>query len=194
MRLGIVRVMRSRSSSSRTSPQQGIRHGNIREFYETDGDEGSISRKFGSNGRVFTLSATGWSAVVEEIRIRFDSGAELLLFEMGQYYGTSLALEIMKYEIDYTKAVNGLLQSASYSGWGKISVKGDLPNGKDISVTVVDCISCHEPNMRKSSCTFLRGMIDGVAETLYGQPFKIRETRCMASENDCCEFMLEDNP
>ena len=186
--------MISRPSSSRTGPERGTRDGNICEFYEIDGDQGSISGKFGSNRRVFTLSATGWNAVVEKIRVRFDSGAETLLLEMGQYYGTSLALEIMKYGIDYTKAINDLLQTASYSGWGKFSVKGDLPNGKDISVIVSDCVFCHEPNMRKSSCNFLRGIIAGMAETLYGQPFKVSETRCMASGNDCCEFLLEDDP
>lgn len=163
-------------------------------FYSIDPSSGKMTTRIGGADRVFMLSATGWSLLVKKIHSSFDSGGDVILFEMGQYYGSSMALGIKKQGADYEKTIHELVQRAAFSGWGKVSVSGNLPSGRRLSLRLDNCVFCVDRKSGKPSCNFFRGMLSGIAQVLYERSFKVIEDQCMASGSQFCRFVLEEDP
>jgi predicted hydrocarbon binding protein len=144
--------------------------------------------------RVFVLSSKGWAVLLRRIRSSFDSGADVILFEMGQHYGGSVALGLKNEDADYEQSIRRLIKRVSFSGWGKVSVSGNLPSGKNLSLRLDNCVFCDGRKSSKPSCHFFRGILSGIAQALYGRSFKVVEEQCTASGNQCCTFVLEEDP
>lgn len=164
-------------------------------FYSIDPSSGKIkTSQIGGADRVFMFSATGWSLLVKKIHSSFGSGGDVILFEMGQYYGSSIALGIKKQGADYEGTIHELIQRTAFSGWGKVSVSGDLPRGKHLSLRLDNCVFCVGRKSAIPSCNFFRGMLSAIAQVLYGRSFKVNEEQCMASGSQFCRFALEEDP
>ncbi len=193
MRITPFMTSRQNSIQYNAFPDTGERAG-FDNFYSIDRSTGKLTARVGGTDRVFMLSAKGWSLLAKKIHSSFDSGGDVIFFEMGQHYGSSIALGIKKEGDDYEGTIHKLIQSAAFSGWGKVSISGNLPSGTHLSLRLDNCVFCVDRKSSKPSCNFFRGMLSGIAQILYVRSFKVIEEQCMASGNQCCRFVLEEDP
>src|SRR5487761_341457 len=192
MRITYFMSTRTNASKYAVFPNLDERAG-FENFYGIDSSTGKITMRQGTD-RVFVFSAKGWSVLVRRICSSFDSGADVIFFEMGQHYGSSIALGVKNEGADYERSIRQLIQRAIFSGWGKVSVSGNLPSGKNLALRLDSCVFCDGRKSSKPSCNFFRGILSGIAQTLYGRSFKVIEEQCIASGNQCCKFVLEEDP
>lgn len=168
----------------------------LEDFYVVEYEEGTIRRRRKeSNERMFLLSSKAWSFVVKKIHESFNAGGNDILFEMGQYYGFSLAQEIKKYKLPYEEAIRILAERAAVSGWGMIYVTGDLHSGNDLRARVEKCVFCSERigRVSKPGCHFFRGIISGMAQVLYNRSYRCIEIGCCATGGKYCEYVLKED-
>jgi predicted hydrocarbon binding protein len=159
---------------------------NTREFYEIDEKEGIIVNKRLGN-RAFVLGLEPWTSLVQELFDKFGSGAEVILFDVGRSYGLSASEQEKKTDTNRELAPNFLARQATTAGWGKIMISRD--SDKSLTVKVQRCVFCagiKNSKERNIPCFFLRGVISGFAEVLYG-PNKVEEHHCGP---DFCEFRV----
>lgn len=122
----------------------------------------------------------------------FGSGASVILFDMGLAYGISLVDGLMKAKCDETarqqNAIDILSGYATVAGWGKVIAP--RIEGPDIRVKVISCVFCSNIDQESSEgrCYFLKGVLSGVAGTIFSVPFTVTESHC---SKEYCEFTLQ---
>ena len=162
------------------------------ELYRWDEQKGAIVFT-PTNKRVFIINAHAWSLIEQDLLARFLRGASPLLSEMGNAYGVAIALDYRSITDDPENVASYFEHLGLAAGWGKFSLTGDLAKGSKITIRVRDCIFCGSRNPgaeRKDQCYFITGVCKGIADTVFGFPHYVRETKCCARGNDLCEIMV----
>ena len=163
----------------------------IDDFYEIDSEEGKIVNKR-QGVRALILSSSVWRQIEDRLYTDFGSGASVILFDMGRSSGAAIANETVWSDLKRSSGrpdpfrIQHLIRNAATSGWGKMTVSG--LEGDRFKVNVLKCVFCSGRSEGKdevSQCYFLKGVITGVAETVYGVPTKVTETHC---SKEYCEF------
>jgi predicted hydrocarbon binding protein len=137
-------------------------------------------------------SSDTWRSLVDKIYSRFNGEGDSVLFDMGHRYGTDIAIEAKRQDMDSSKAFLTLVEKGLRSGLGNIEVDGDSIFGENLIVRVTDCPFCSGVSAVRPLCHFFRGVISGMSEVLYGRSFNIIERNCTATGNRCCEYVLEE--
>jgi predicted hydrocarbon binding protein len=157
------------------------------EFYKMDEGEGvMINSRVGH--RAFVLGLEPWTHLIQEFYQTFGTGAVAILFEIGKTYGLSSAEEEKKSEIDRQLTMNMLGRAAVTAGWGKATISRDSP--EDFTVKLQKCIFCagmDNSQERNVPCFFVRGVISGFTEALFGSN-RVEEVHC---GSDFCEFNVK---
>jgi hypothetical protein len=150
--------------------------------------------------RMFMLSSNGWVALRNELYKKFSSGAEVILVDMGRSYGSTVVAELQKQKggkyqeslSDHRPDPRIFSRLATASGWGRVSLSGDLDGGKHFSVTVANCVFCGREESFSHGCPFLRGVSLGIASSLFRGEYSVLET-CSVDKNQqhLCKFEIE---
>ena len=162
----------------------------IQEFYEFQ--TGAITRKV-SNARVFLLSARSWGIIQQNMFLTFSSGAAVVLQEMGKAYGQDLAKEAKRWSRHPSEALRALQSLAGVSGWGTVTLRGDPIYESGLTISVDGCVFCSELPPTKTAdgvCYFLRGVLRGLTDGLYGGSHEVKETTCAVRGEDKCTFRV----
>ena len=164
----------------------------MKELFRWDEQKGAVFFT-PSNRRVFMTNAHSWDAVERNLSQLFSGGMATLLSGMGVAYGRETAL-------DYRSATGDPENVASYfehlglaAGWGKFSLSGDILKGSKLTVRVHDCVFCGSRNatsQRWDPCYFLMGVCKGLADTIFGFPHYVEETKCISKGDDSCQFLI----
>ncbi len=95
-----------------------------------------------------------------------------------------------KYNIKNMSLVKWLVDSANMGGWGKMKFIAEDDSEKMFILEVSNSIS---KNMKSDVPMdhFLRGQIAGGASATFGSEFDCIERKCIASGDDCCEFVVK---
>lgn len=162
----------------------------IQEFYEFQ--TGAIKRRV-SNARVFLVSARSWGIIQQNLFLTFSSGATVVLQEMGRAYGADLAKEGKRWSPHAPDALKALQSLAGVSGWGTVTLRGDPIYESGLTITFDGCVFCSELPPAKTGdgvCHFLRGVVGGLTDGLYGGTHEVKETTCAARGGGRCTFRV----
>ncbi len=169
-----------------------INASHVNQLYEFNPNDGVIINKL-INTRAFILSAKVWADVEIELIKTFSNGAFAIIEKMGNAYGASLAKTIRSHSKSITF---GELQNlASTAGWGKISIKCDAKDGTWIRIISNSCVFCQsaEESIHKTECTFLSGVIQGMAQEFYSKKYLVIRNRCYGLDDEhSCEIALQE--
>ena len=157
------------------------------EIYDIDSQEGVIvNKRFGL--RSFILGARQWNSIVESLSSKFSSGAEVILFQSGKTYGSSVLEAEREVDPDRDFTIGVLSHEAMIAGWGKVTVTSK--SQKQYTIGVLRCVFCSatkDPARKQIGCFFLKGVISGFAEALFTSHADVQETHC---GKDFCEFSV----
>jgi len=147
------------------------------------------------------MSSEAWSALRKEMYSKFSSGAEVILLDMGKSYGSKLVVSLSEALTEEDKLSYGSSASrldprdfsrmVTMTGWGRVTISGDLETGSHISVSVANCVFCEGEDDVVLGCPFLKGVSLGIATSLYKAPFYIFSS-CVneQSRKHVCKFEL----
>jgi len=164
----------------------------IKNLYKWDKRDGAIVF-IPTNERVFLVNARSWNAIEQDLFTKYLSGAAHLLSEMGSAYGRAVALDYRSVTANPENLTSYFVHLGLVAGWGKFSLSGDLEEGSKIGVHVRDCVFCRSRQVddtKKPSCSFLSAVCKGIADTVFGLPHSVRETKCSSIGDEFCEISI----
>ena len=136
-----------------------------------------------SNNHIFRLLNT---AFITAIDARVPEGA-LVLYEVGSNFATNLKEVFVASEFD------GLLEELAHfwkeHALGQIDEVRTSEEGANLHFNVYDCFECsHMPNIGQTVCKFDEGFLTRIVSEKLQDTFAVKELKCYATGNDCCEF------
>jgi predicted hydrocarbon binding protein len=171
--------------------RRGVVLREIEEFFESDSRIGP--RETNLKNQAFLMRNRDWQSLQDAIYDTFLKGAPPLLFEMGERLGTSIARDLERISPRPGAMLSHLEEASRASGWGIISVHGDLSLGKKLTFRVQESpfCSCKSPLENNTySCHLVSGLVTGIVERIYGWPYSSIERRCIRDGHDCCEIVV----
>jgi predicted hydrocarbon binding protein len=158
-------------------------------YFEFNLKRGTITNRL-RNQRIFLLAGDTWAEMEAGMRETFGTSAYVFLERMGRNYGASVARKLKT----KVKSLGILKQLAASAGYGTFSMRADEETGAWIRVHALDCVFCHGFN-EDHDCTFLSGIIQGMAEEFYGKEYMILRRKCYSSPmtGHICEIVLQES-
>lgn len=180
------------SQTTRTGrARRGIVLREIEEFYESNVGMGPVETNL--RNQAFLMRMRDWQMLQDAIYDTFLKGAPPLLFEMGERLGTSMASDLEKTGPKPAAMLSHLEELSRASGWGIVSVHGDLSRGTRLAFRVQESpfCSCKSPLENNTySCHLVSGLVTGIAERVYGWPYSSLERKCIRDGDDHCEIVV----
>jgi predicted hydrocarbon binding protein len=162
----------------------------IEEFFEHDLEMGP--RETNLKNHAFLMRKRDWQMLQDAIYDTFLKGAPPLLYEMGQRLGSSIAGDLEKLSPKPGAMLSHLEELARASGWGIVSVHGDLGLGTKLTFRVQESpfCACNSPLEKNTySCHLVSGLVTGMVERIYGWPYTALERKCVRDGHDWCEIV-----
>lgn len=152
--------------------------------------EGVIKTKAGGS-RIFFISSPGWAVIEKRLYEVFQTGASVMLTEMGGSYGRGVAKEVMAVTREPYLIMKTLEELSMAAGWGSVEVKGDIEKGDALEVLVARCAFCADGEAGKEPrCNFLAGVCAGTASEAYQREMYATELKCTRSGDPLCVISL----
>ena len=159
----------------------------LTDFYRLDYRIGAVFSEV-TEGRVQLIPAGTWKVLRARLVHDFEERGPLAMFEIGLPLGSSFADEMMQHISDPVVLVRRL------TGWGILSVVGDLQYGSQLTVTAANCVFCDNQEMSTSpQCDFLVGTVKGIVDRVYGAPHEVWEESCAAMGDSACQTIAEES-
>jgi len=155
------------------------------------------------NSAHFPLLFLGQEVVIIDLRMVghmfsrldevFDTGASVILYEMGMRAGKVIVEEIAECGIPEEDVLKVLTALGVARGWGITEILSWDLKAARLALRVWENFECKPlaGKKRKPHSHFMRGLIAGVVSKLTGQPVKVREVKCLAKGDPYCEFVAE---
>jgi len=151
--------------------------------------------------RMILFSAEFISMAFKKIHEVFGSGGSVILFESGYEYGKALAESfaktLLKTGIPRDKIAEAVIQVLpEYGmsvGWYIPVVEPSDFKKPTVTFKVYETFEAEAYKGRPASwgCDFIRGVIKGVFDTLYGKDVEVKEVKCRIKGDEYCEFHIE---
>jgi predicted hydrocarbon binding protein len=153
--------------------------------------EGGILKDKLTGARVFVISRQGWRAFNDELESNFLDAAHTVMERMGYSYGRLMGRAAKKMSLSPTDTFQALFELATAAGWGGLSLSaGDLSNATGV-LKIEHCVFCESLLPRvASTCYFLPGVVNGVADEVVGGSNVVQEIRCVCSGAPNCEISV----
>ena len=160
----------------------------IDHFYDYMRDKGELFNRV-TLQRAFIVDAESWHIMARGVAKSLSSGTETVLFESGRSFGRNVIRTAMKRTTDRNELLTFLSDLASASGWGVFKIQAwehmvivesdnyalaDVGGGSDVP-----------------SCYFLKGVFQGISETLFGKQATTAEYLCRSKGDDICRFEID---
>ena len=139
------------------------------------------------------IPAGTWKVLRARLVLEFEERGPLAMFEIGFTLGSSFADEMVTHRSDPVVLMRRLTDMAAASGWGILSVVGDLQYGSQLTITAANCVFCENQDMCTSpQCDFLVGTVKGIIDRVYGAPHEVWEETCAAMGESACQTIAEE--
>ena len=146
--------------------------------------------------RVIMLRTEFFTTLEAGIRKQFESGADVVLYEMGYHHGEPTWRNLLKsYEVKTLKDLQEVLSIYIANGWGMPeAVSMDLA-ARTAEVKFSDNFECMlKRGQTGSGSNFVRGHLKGFFEVVFGSKVEVNETACIAKGDPTCTFSVTPRP
>ncbi len=131
----------------------------------------------------------------EKLYSSFQSGASVILYDMGLGYGELMGQNMQKMELSRIEVIKKFMELGKNHGYGvfhtpllKMILSGI--QGEPI-VRIEDCFfAAAAGRTGKSECYIMAGIIVGASQILLKKKFTCVEEKCLCKGNPYCEFKL----
>ena len=179
-----------------------------REIKEIDDNARKIIRKFApenpcGEGRItllkrrYVMLSTDYFPfdLTKDLEEIFGVAGDTLLFKGGKSVGTDIYERYHDLAEKYNVDIRDLISAVGYYfGWGT----GKVVERKDGVYKIhmydsfeADSFIKRNGGAKKPVCHFLRGVINGLIESIEKREYKSKETKCAAMGDEYCEFIFE---
>ena len=123
----------------------------------------------------------------------FETGASVILYEMGYRAGRTTAEEIMRYGLRGLEALRAIMAFGIARGWCVPELVEWDEEAPRLVMRLWDNFECKPVAGKKDrpNSHLMRGIIAGLLEVLTGKKVKVKEVKCVAKGDDYCEFVAE---
>ncbi len=139
-----------------------------------------------------------------EVLVTFQKGiekelagkAERILFNSG-FQGGMLSSKKFKedFQLSDEETIRFMMEMGAQIGWGRFELAGFDPVNLRLSLKVYSSPFAEAyGKSEKSICHFIRGVMAGLAFTIFGKEIYAEETNCLAKGDPLCKFELMCNP
>ncbi len=148
------------------------------------------------NTRVIVFDADFVKALSESLTKTFQSGAVVILYQMGLAYGQLLGQRILASGDLATRAEGAYKQRYASLAIGKFHfpplatlVVGGPP--AQVAVSLEDSFFAEAIGRTgKAECHIVRGLLEGTASVVFRKDYECQETKCLSKGDSRCEFMV----
>ena len=147
-----------------------------------------------SQSRAVIFRKPLYTALIREVVSQYGSGGEALLYLIGKYMGESgyeNHVDILGEERPHVliKIAEVFFRMVGF-GIAKV-IDVDL-NEKRAKVIVHDCFECElYKNTKEPVSHLVRGILAGWFEKLFKSKVQAIDTKCIAKNDEYCEFLIE---
>jgi predicted hydrocarbon binding protein len=121
----------------------------------------------------------------------FDSGAAVIIFEMGKAAGKRIMSETTNgLKSDPQLLIKTYVRRFMDAGFGKIEVVDFNPESSSATIRVWDNFFAEIGHGKRTFCDYVSGLISGMYEQITRKTPNIRETKCFSKGDPYCEWQL----
>ena len=170
----------------------------VRNISEAEGllhrDAEGVLRDNLGNHRVFIFSCSAYRSMCEALYDQFQSGAGIILYRMGEGYGTKLVKGVPQLGLSKEEMIEAFSKLSHLAGWGKIII--NFNPGKETEAIVEGSpFLLWKKGIGPTSCFFMSGVLAGAASELLGEEYKVQEVKCASEEETkVCKFRIVAKP
>ncbi len=147
------------------------------------------------NIRVMIMDEDFYRGLRNKLYSSFQSGASVILYDMGIGYGEIIGHDIKKMGGSRLEIVNGFVERGKSHGYGifktpllKMILSG--LQGEPVVRLEDSFFATSAGDTGKSECYLVAGMIAGAAQVLLQKKFVCVEEKCLSKGDSFCEFKL----
>ena len=147
--------------------------------------------------RVLIMDSDFYKGIRDNLYARFQSGASLILYEMGRGYGEQMARNISEMGAGRLEVYKKFIERGRRQGYGefKVPILQSIISGLkgEAIVTLKDSFfASSSGNTGKTECWIVAGMIAGAAKKiLKNEDAACVEEMCVSKGDDTCQFRLK---
>ena len=146
--------------------------------------------------RVLMIDSEFYKALRDNLYKRFQSGASLILFEMGAGYGEHMAESITEMGAGKIEVYRKFIERGKRHGYGefKIPILQSIISGLkgEARIYLKDSFfASSSGNTGKVECWIIAGMIAGAGRKILAREVVCLEELCISKGDDHCEFRLK---
>ena len=142
--------------------------------------------------RAIMLRTEFFTAMEDGIRSHFETGADVVLYEMGYHHGEPTWRNLLKsYEVKTLDDLREALSIYAANGWGlPAAVSVDFA-ARTAEVRLSENFECSlKKGQKGAGSNFVRGHLDGLFEVVFGAKVEVAETTCTARGDPVCTFSV----
>lgn len=162
----------------------------VLEALEFNEDRGAISFK---GVRYLLIRPETLAEFQKALEERLGEETQEFLYRAG-FTGGHLSTKKYKETFGYGdhEIVQFMMTMGGQIGWGKFQVEAFNPEAKKVILTVA-CSPFAEAYGKSTQpvCHMTRGVMAGMAQTLFNEDVGAAETHCLAKGDDLCRFLIE---
>jgi len=138
------------------------------------------------------LRVEALQGMMAEVNKAFGTGARVVWYLAGKGAGKSMADLIRKRVKSDNIEEIGKKVAKIYErcGWGRVQLVMLRQKTGEFLIRVHNNAFARGTRSQTTSCYYLRGLLEGIAEQLTGKHAKTEETKCMSRGDPYCEFVL----
>jgi predicted hydrocarbon binding protein len=149
--------------------------------------------------RVIVIDTQFYNGLRKKLFAKFDSGASLILYEMGTGYGEIMAQSIKEMGAGKLETYRKFINKGKHQGYGDFNVPllESIISGikSEAKVTLRDSFfACAAGPTGKTECWIIAGMIAGAGKIILGKEMICIEEKCISKGDSRCEFHLKPQP
>ncbi|MDG7023158.1 MAG: hypothetical protein JRN45_01410 [Nitrososphaerota archaeon] len=133
-----------------------------------------------------------FTAMEDGIRRLFETGADVVLYEMGYHHGEPTWKNLLRsYEVKTLDDLQEVLAIYTANGWGvPEAVSLDLA-ARTAEVKFTENFECTlKEGQTSAGSNFVRGHLSGLFEIVLGSKVEVSETNCVAKGDWTCTFRV----
>ena len=145
--------------------------------------------------RMVLFDVAGVAAMLDWLDRTFETGGHAVLFDMGLEAGRYIVRGLeRRFGLFGRHAFEVFMAMCTAMGYFKYELISFDAESRRAIIRLFRSFECEpfrERGERRTRSHMLRGMIAGALEAVFGCPMMVKETRCVARGDDCCEFVAE---
>ncbi len=150
-----------------------------------------------SNLRVMVIDEQFYKGLRDKLYERFQSGASVILYDMGIGYGELMGKTIQSVGVSKLGAYKRFMELGKKQGYGRF----DVPllkmiisgiRGEPIVILKDSFFATSAGRTGQVECYIVAGMIAGAARMILGKNFECREEMCISRGETRCQFRLKE--